>query len=110
MLVNCPECGRSVSDQAPACPHCGFPGPLTGPGAPPAKPEIDQLPPSLSQPIFGDVARPAGKQPVLKVITILSLIACSPVGVVLVWFVSSWSLRTRGVLTVLGILWFLGRL
>jgi hypothetical protein len=24
-LVACPECGREVSDQAPACPHCGYP-------------------------------------------------------------------------------------
>lgn len=24
-LVNCPECGREVSDQAMACPHCGYP-------------------------------------------------------------------------------------
>ena len=24
-LVNCPECGREISDQAVACPHCGFP-------------------------------------------------------------------------------------
>ena len=25
MLVDCPECGREVSDRAPACPVCGFP-------------------------------------------------------------------------------------
>jgi hypothetical protein len=24
-LVACPECGREVSDQALACPHCGYP-------------------------------------------------------------------------------------
>lgn len=24
-LINCPECGRQVSDSAPACPSCGFP-------------------------------------------------------------------------------------
>ena len=24
-LVNCPECERRLSDQAAACPHCGFP-------------------------------------------------------------------------------------
>lgn len=23
-LTTCPECGGAVSDQAPACPHCGF--------------------------------------------------------------------------------------
>ena len=24
-LIICPECGREISDQATACPHCGFP-------------------------------------------------------------------------------------
>lgn len=24
MLIECPECGRSISDQAPSCPGCGF--------------------------------------------------------------------------------------
>ena len=24
-LIKCPECGREVSDKAPACPHCGAP-------------------------------------------------------------------------------------
>ena len=24
-LIRCPECGKKVSDQAPACPHCGNP-------------------------------------------------------------------------------------
>lgn len=40
-LVKCPECGGSVSSQAPACPHCGYPHPGAGgapawSGAPPA--------------------------------------------------------------------------
>lgn len=25
MLVNCPECGKQISDKAKACPHCGYP-------------------------------------------------------------------------------------
>lgn len=25
MLIRCPECGKEVSDKAPACIHCGFP-------------------------------------------------------------------------------------
>jgi hypothetical protein len=25
-LLRCPDCGRDVSDQAPACPGCGRPG------------------------------------------------------------------------------------
>jgi len=24
-LIQCPECGRDVSDKAAACPHCGHP-------------------------------------------------------------------------------------
>ncbi len=24
-LIKCPECGKEISDQAPACIHCGFP-------------------------------------------------------------------------------------
>jgi len=24
-LIKCPECGRQVSDQAAACPQCGYP-------------------------------------------------------------------------------------
>ncbi len=24
-LIKCPECGEMVSDQAPACIHCGYP-------------------------------------------------------------------------------------
>jgi len=24
-LLKCPDCGNDVSDQAPACPHCGRP-------------------------------------------------------------------------------------
>jgi TonB family protein len=33
-LVKCPECGGSVSSQAPACPHCGYPHPgAAAPGA-----------------------------------------------------------------------------
>lgn len=24
-LIRCPECGKEISDRAPACIHCGFP-------------------------------------------------------------------------------------
>ena len=29
-LINCPECGKEISDAAASCPHCGYPikGPL----------------------------------------------------------------------------------
>ena len=23
-LINCPECGKEISDSAPTCPHCGY--------------------------------------------------------------------------------------
>ncbi len=30
-LIDCPKCGKQVSDRAPACPHCGTPVAQTGP-------------------------------------------------------------------------------
>lgn len=24
-LIKCPECGKEISDKAPACPNCGIP-------------------------------------------------------------------------------------
>lgn len=30
-LITCPECGKEISDQAPACIHCGYPLPPKGP-------------------------------------------------------------------------------
>ena len=37
-LIFCPECGKQISDQAPACIHCGYPLPKqpTAPAAPPS--------------------------------------------------------------------------
>lgn len=35
-LFNCPECQKQVSDQAPACPQCGYPIASTTPTPPPA--------------------------------------------------------------------------
>jgi len=29
-LITCPECGNSISEHAPMCPHCGFPKKTTG--------------------------------------------------------------------------------
>ena len=36
-LIRCPECGREISSQAPACPACGYPLQTlkTPPAAPP---------------------------------------------------------------------------
>lgn len=25
MLINCPECGKEISDKAESCPKCGYP-------------------------------------------------------------------------------------
>ena len=37
-LIACPECGKEISNQAPACIHCGYPLPKqpTAPAAPPS--------------------------------------------------------------------------
>ena len=43
-LIRCPECGREVSNQAPACIHCGYP--LQGSMEPPVweeKPEASEV-------------------------------------------------------------------
>jgi len=36
-LIRCPECGREVSSEAPACPSCGYP--LKAKGASSAEPQ-----------------------------------------------------------------------
>lgn len=45
-LIQCPECGREVSSQAPACPACGYPLQAgNGPGhVPPTPPPAWQSP------------------------------------------------------------------
>jgi TonB family protein len=52
-LVNCPECGGSVSTDAAACPHCGFPSPARN-AAPPVTPTRGGL--SAGWLIFGFLA------------------------------------------------------
>lgn len=34
-LIDCPDCGREISDAAPRCIHCGRPDPAHGSGPPP---------------------------------------------------------------------------
>ena len=43
-LIQCPECEGKVSDQAPVCPHCGFP--LAGPAA--AAPASESMAPGAA--------------------------------------------------------------
>ena len=51
-LINCPECGREVSNAAPACPNCGFPvaaqaqSQSVEPGAEPATELLAEVRPS----------------------------------------------------------------
>jgi|SRR5579872_5746817 len=52
MLVNCPECGRQISDQAPACPGCGF---VLTPAVPKAAPPPPTSP-YASMPSYHDPA------------------------------------------------------
>lgn len=35
-LIDCPECGKQISDRAPACIHCG--NPIAAPAPPPPAP------------------------------------------------------------------------
>ncbi|MCB2222768.1 MAG: zinc ribbon domain-containing protein [Actinobacteria bacterium] len=65
-IINCPECGRNVSDRAPACPDCAYPIASAG-GAPPAAgPPPGSVPPptGAAQPPTGAIPPPpAGARP-----------------------------------------------
>jgi TM2 domain-containing membrane protein YozV len=45
-LINCGECGKQISDQAAACPHCG--APVTGRYQPATTPVVVKIPKSRS--------------------------------------------------------------
>ncbi len=53
-LINCPECGREMSDAATACPHCGMP---LHAAKPPALEEVNTKdnPPEVSVPVAATV-------------------------------------------------------
>jgi hypothetical protein len=61
-VFNCPDCGKSVSTSAPACPHCGRPSaptttapvPATFPSGAP-RPQV-QMVPVLGCPLCGSEA------------------------------------------------------
>lgn len=60
-LVNCPDCGREVSDMAPACLHCGRPQPGDRPPAPlPEEPQPSAFPPDFLVRICGGLLMAAG--------------------------------------------------
>jgi hypothetical protein len=42
-LINCPECGKEISDKVKACPHCGFPFEENNPDAPQSQPQQVEL-------------------------------------------------------------------
>lgn len=42
-LIQCPECGREISDKAAACPGCGAPTPTTADGLPKAEPSPSHI-------------------------------------------------------------------
>jgi hypothetical protein len=52
-LITCEDCGKSISDRAPSCPHCGAPGATAHP--PP-------LPPPLHQPTAAALALAKGNR------------------------------------------------
>ena len=62
-LISCPECGKQISDQAPACIHCGYPLPKQ-PTAPAAPPSPDRFSVVLT-------ACPDGPEPQSKVVELL---------------------------------------
>lgn len=46
-LIRCPECGREISSQAPACPSCGYPLQAAGKAAAPGTPQTALQSPHL---------------------------------------------------------------
>lgn len=51
-LVRCPDCGREVSDMAPACPQCARP--LGGPASSPIAMQVAQDPAGQERAFFND--------------------------------------------------------
>ena len=58
-LINCPQCGKQVSDKAPRCPHCGLD--MTVPYQPPQpQPQKTEAPPKKPRKVWLIVAAVAG--------------------------------------------------
>lgn len=49
-VFNCPECQGTVSDKAPACPHCGAPAPTDSTKS--AEPDDDTKQPAAKGPVY----------------------------------------------------------
>jgi len=47
-MIDCPECGKQVSDKAPACPDCGVP--IAQQVPPPSQPVYQHPPPQYQAP------------------------------------------------------------
>ena len=69
-LINCPECGKEVSDKAPSCINCGLPLLTSSPSeksSPSANVESSQVPP---QNIKGN------KKIISVIVTIIVVLVC----------------------------------
>lgn len=71
-LVACSECGRDISDRAPACPHCG------APVAPPAAIPAYSPPSSARDPGFLQKPRGCGTLIIAVIVLFVLVRACSP--------------------------------
>lgn len=60
-LIRCPDCGREVSDAAPACPQCG-------------RPSAQPAPPPLVQPADTPLEAWGCKYPLYGVIVVLLVV------------------------------------
>lgn len=81
MLVSCPECKHSVSDQAPACPSCGHPlGATTaGPKAvrkATAGVDATAAPEPTAAPETSRPAPTSRREPVLLILSVLTILGC----------------------------------
>ena len=88
-LINCPECGKEVSDKAPACPNCGYrinPIDFSALQDPP-RPAAPAAPPPAS-PAPTDAPKPAPKKCAdWKTIAAAAVLAVALIAIVVVFIV-----------------------
>lgn len=74
MLIKCVECGREISDQAAACPHCGIPLKTAAAAAP------------VEDPPHQPPAKPVRAKPIFLALAVIALIVADGTPRLLIFF------------------------
>ena len=86
-MINCPECGKPISDKAQSCPHCGYPiaananqwgAPV---GAYPYAPPINAMNSPRSS-LYPQIRAFADEVKTIYVLGILSIVCCLGIGLI----------------------------